>query len=132
MVHYPQSYRFGKEQETRVTPIINQYFGRTIIPTTERYDRFDYKCNDFNYEMKSRTCKMETYPDTMITCNKLDISDKPIILLFNFLDKLCYIEHDQELFKDFRKILFSRSSQDWDKKEHIFIPIQHLKVICDW
>jgi hypothetical protein len=132
MVHYEHSYRFGKAQELRVTPVINNFFNRTITPTTERYDRFDYKCDQFNYEMKSRTCKKDAYPDTMITCNKLEQSDKPIILLFNFTDKLCYIEHDPILFKGFRTILFSRAMEDSDKKEHIFIPLKHLKDICDW
>jgi hypothetical protein len=133
MVHYPASYKYGKAQEAIVLPVLQEFFKRDIIATTERFDPFDFYDDKYNYEMKSRMCKMKAYPDTMITCNKLERSgEKPLVLLFNFFDKLCYIEYDPELFKNFRKILFSRASEDWDKKEHIFIPTEHLKLIKEW
>lgn len=128
MVHFENSYQYGKIQEKKVQPIIQDFFNRDIKMNPERYAKYDFHDEEFQYELKSRTNKLNTYPDTMITFNKIT-DEKPLILLFNYTDCLAYIEYEKELFSTFRKQMFSRANIDIDEKEHVFIPIEHLKII---
>jgi len=131
MVHWQSSYKYGKKGESKVYPIIQQFFNRAITANEEQYAKYDYTCPQYNYEVKSRTCRSTTYPDTMITMNKLG-GDRGLMLLFNFTDALYYIEYDPETFKEFRTDMFSRAKQAWDEKEHIYIPMDKLTKIHDW
>ena len=128
MVHYNESYKFGKEQETIVLPIINKYFNRDIKPYKERYSKYDFYDDKHLYELKSRTCCLNTYPDTMITANKINL-DKPLILLFNFRDCLAFIEYDECRFSTYTQTMFSRAGIAGDEKLHIYIPIGDLEII---
>jgi len=132
MVNYEHSYEFGKAGEKKVFPVITEFFKREIIATEDRYCKYDYICPEYNYEVKSRTNRFNKYPDTMITMNKLLDGDKPLVLLFNFTDALYYIIYDAELFSNFNKVMFSRANEEWDEKEHIYIPLQHLTHIHNW
>ncbi len=129
MVHWNNSYLFGKAQESKILPLLQSYFGREITPTEGRYAKYDYSDDDFNYEVKSRTNTMTAYPTTMITKNKTEGSDKPVILLFNYKDCLAYIKYDEEQFKDYLVEQFSRAGLKADEKPHLYIPINHLSVI---
>jgi hypothetical protein len=132
MVHWKNSYKYGKVQEAKVLPVIKDHFGRPIIATEGQYAKYDYIDDDNNYEVKSRTNKMNTYPTTMITCNKLVDTKKPLHLLFNFTDCLAYIQYDAEAFSKYTTAPFSRLGCCWDEKEHIYIPVEHLTVIKTW
>lgn len=132
MVNYEHSYKFGKAGEKRVLPVITEFFKREVLATEDRYSKYDFICPEYNYEVKSRTNCFNKYPDTMITMNKLIDGDKPLILLFNFTDALYYIQYDAELFSKFSKIMFSRVNEEWDEKEHVYIPLQYLKHIHNW
>jgi len=129
MVHYQEDYLFGTEKQKEVLPKIINHFKRNIKENMGQYAKFDFEDDLFNYELKSRKNNLNKYPDTMITMNKLLSAQKGLILLFNFTDHLAYIEYDEALFSTFKTQNFSRAKLDWDKKEHIFIPINLLTVI---
>jgi hypothetical protein len=131
MVHFKKSYQFGKKQEAIVLPLIREFFADDAIrPTEGQYCKYDFTSNDYNFELKSRTISVERYPTTMITCNKLISSeDKRLLLLFSFTDGLYFVEYDDDIFSSFEKKQFSRAGLDWDEKEHIYIPIDYLKLI---
>jgi hypothetical protein len=129
MVHYQNDYIYGTEKQKDVLPKIQNYFKRIIKENPEQYAKFDFEDESYNYELKSRKNTLNKYPDTMITLNKCNADNKGLILLFNFTDTLAYIEYDKELFKTFRTQNFSRAQQQWDMKEHIFIPINLLTMI---
>ena len=129
MVHYQNDYLFGTEKQKDVLPKIQTYFKRNIKENPEQYAKFDFEDDNFNYELKSRKNTLNKYPDTMITLNKCIAGDKGLILLFNFTDTLAYIEYNKEIFDTFRTQNFSRANQQWDMKEHIFIPINLLTII---
>lgn len=129
MVHWTEDYKYGTEKQNDVYPIILNYFKRDIKQTLGQYAKFDFTDDLYNYELKSRKNPLNQYPDTMITMNKCIAGTKPTILLFNFTDKLAYIEYDPELFKTFQTKMFSRANKKWDEKEHIYIPISYLKII---
>jgi hypothetical protein len=66
----------------------------------------------------------------MITRNKTTKpTSKQIVLLFNFTDGLYYIEYNQEQFSKYETKMFSRAKQEWDEKEHVYIPIADLKKV---
>jgi hypothetical protein len=128
MVHFKDSYKYGINQQKIVLPLIKNFFNRNIIEYNEQYSKYDFRDDQYDYELKSRTNTLNKYPTTMITLNKLQDS-KPLILLFKFTDKLAYIEYDKELFKTFEVKQFSRAQLKHDEKLHIYIPIEYLKVI---
>jgi hypothetical protein len=132
MVHYQESYIIGKIGEEKVLPIIKEFFKRDIQQSKNQYDKYDFFDNKYNYECKTRLVNKNTYIDTMITFNKLKDDDKPLILLFNFLDKLCYIKYNKEKFKKYRINKFSRAQLKNDEKHHIYIDISDLKDITDY
>lgn len=128
MVHYPNSYKFGKLEEQIVLPILKEHFKREIKPYEERYAKHDFFDEEYNYEVKSRTNTLKKYPTTMITADKV-AGDKKLIFLFNFVDSLAYIEYNEEQFNKYQKINFSRARIEADEKPHFFIPIEDLTII---
>ena len=129
MVHFENDYRYGTEKQKDVLPKLLDFFGREIHENLGQYAKFDFTDDLYNYELKSRKNPINQYPDTMITLNKCISGSKPTILLFNFTDKLAYIEYEPELFKTFKTKMFSRANLKWDEKEHVYIPINLLKII---
>jgi hypothetical protein len=128
MVHFEKSYQFGKRKEKQVLPLVQDYFKREIQIYPEKFSKFDFFDNKYQYELKSRTNTLAKYPTTMITYNKC-IDDVKLILLFNFLDCLAFIEYEKDKFDKFSKQMFSRAQIVSDEKEHIFIPIEDLTII---
>ena len=127
MVHYKDSYLFGTKKEIIILPILKAHFN-TDIQMNPPNSKYDYQDANYNYELKSRTCKSTTYTTTMINSNKC-ISDKPIRLVFNFVDAVYYIEYNKRLFDTYQKDLFSRADIVEDLRFHYYIPIEHLTLI---
>ena len=132
MVNWENSYKYGEKKEEVLLPILQEYFSEDIERSIGgRFAKYDYTDAKVNYELKSRTNKMKQYPTTMITKNKVEGSDadKDLILLFNFTDKLAYIQYEAEQFEQYTTESFSRLGASWDEKPHLYIPIEHLKII---
>lgn len=134
MVHWHQSYKFGKQHEKIALPIIREFFNRDIQQTEGQYAKYDFVDETTNYEQKTRTNAYAKYPDTMITMNKCCKCDegKDLILLFKYTDGIYYIKYDPEKFATYRTEMFSRAGLEWDEKEHIYIPIGDLLPIKKW
>ena len=130
---YEKEYQHGLAQEGRVLPLIRSFFQRDINKISERFSKHDYECADFTYELKSRRVRKNSFPDTIIGSDKVNDLKKPLILLFNFTDRLCYCEYDPIVFDEYKKELFGRLDRPVDEaKIHIHIPIDCLIDICDW
>jgi hypothetical protein len=130
MVHWEQSYKFGKSKEADILPLLRAFFKRDIQQYPNQYDDFDFYDDETEYEVKSRTNTYSKYPTTMITQNKTQkTTSKKVILLFNFTDDLYYIEYNKSQFGKYQSRLFSRLGQSWDEKTHIFIPITDLTKV---
>ena len=41
-------------------------------------------------------------------------------------------KYDKEKFARYRRQMFSRAQIEEDEKEHVFIPIEDLTLICEW
>lgn len=123
-----QDHKRGVIAQTRLLPIIRDFFKKDIKEIESKTATFDFECNDYFYELKTRTNTKDKYPTTLIGCNKL-ISSKPIILIFEFSDYLTYIEYDKELFDTFQTKKFDRNVKEQNKATYIYIPIEYLKII---
>jgi hypothetical protein len=121
----------GLTAEQKALPIIKNYFNREIKQTTDKYSRFDFECDKYIYELKTRNCKSTTYPTTMIATDKIILNcEKKQYFLFQFEDGLYYIKYSPHKFIDFNKSQFNRTDRGFDiNKEYVFIPIKKLKQI---
>ena len=129
MVNWEHSYKYGKQKEEIILPVIREYFAKDVSSSKGRYAKYDFFDDETNYELKSRTNTKDCYPTTMITKNKVEDCDKDLKLLFHFKDCLAYIQYDKEQFKNYTTENFSRLGADWDEKPHLYIPVNHLTVI---
>jgi hypothetical protein len=132
MVHYHDDYLWGKAEENYTYPILKAYFKTDLKQYPNQYDDFDFYDDKTEYEQKSRKFNYNKYDETMISLNKTmkqSANGKDIILIFNFTDGIYWIKYDEQLFNTFRRESFSRAGYDWDKKDHIYIPIKYLKLV---
>jgi hypothetical protein len=131
MVHFETDYQYGIAKQKEIFPILKEFFGSGLIETESKWAKFDFYDESSLYELKSRKVKKNTYPTTIITANKNNDNrdDKKVVFIFNFIDEVCFIEYDNELFSKYERRQFSRADIDSDLKEHYHIPINDLKTI---
>ena len=131
MVHVEKDYQYGILKQKEVLPYLRQYFSADIQEQPNKWAKHDFSDSKALYELKSRSFKKNTFPTTLMTCNKVDVvnKDKTLYFLFNFTDELCFIQYDENEFSSFEKKPFSRINQASDMKDHYFIPIERLKTI---
>lgn len=128
MVNFEADFEFGEAQETKIKIKLETKWGQLI--QTGRWEKHDFINKKFNIEVKSRKCKYNTYPTTLLTCNKIvEEENKKLYFVFNFTDGIYYIRYRKPLFDTFEKKLFSRINQEYDMKEYYYIPIEYLKKI---
>jgi hypothetical protein len=130
--HIQKCYNWGREQEKKVYPLIQEYFKENIIHCTDQYSKYDFISPTYFFELKSRRNRHNSYSTTMITCNKLKETDKELILLFNFTDGLYFIKYEKELFDTFFSQPFKRDEVNAYPLDHIYIPIEYLTVIKNY
>ena len=132
MVHIQYDYIFGLEQQKQIIPILNQAFKSELQEYKEQYAKHDYYDDKRNYELKSRKNKMDAYPTTLLTANKIVIEDgKKLYFIFNFTDKIAVIKYNKKKFDKYNKKMFSRVNVKADEKEYYYIPVSDLFVICE-
>jgi len=124
MVNYENDYQYGEQQQKHIKPLLEKHFG--FLNEKERYSKYDFENDEICIEVKSRKNKHNAYSTTLLTANKITDTNKKIIFIFNFTDKLMYIKYDKEKFNTYTKKMFSRANQRWDEKEYLYIPITDL------
>jgi hypothetical protein len=134
MVHYKEDYKKGTQAQREILPDVQKYFNEynlegEIKENPEMFAKYDYECSDAVFEVKTRFFVKNKYPTTMITCDKVTVTDKAIIFIFNYTDEITWIQFDDDLFNTFEKKLFSRAERADDEKYHYYIPIKHLQTI---
>lgn len=128
---YDYDYKFGKENELNVLPLITDFFNRDIKQTTDKYCKYDFYDEKYKYEVKSRRNEHNTFETTLISFDKMD---KNTILLFNFTDGLYYIEYNKKQFEKYEKKYFQRVRPGHTdiNKLCIYIPNNELKLITEY
>ena len=120
--------KFGINAENKVINRLKVHFEDEIIKTTDKYCRTD-AIGKKRYEIKTRRNKKRAYPTTIITVDKIAHND---VFVFNFSDKLCYIEYDKDKFEKYEiKPQFYERDGVIDPYTglHLHIPIDDLMDI---
>lgn len=125
---YPEDNRRGLIEQTNLLPKLREYFKKDIVEIDNKLSPFDYECSKYYYELKTRTNTLNKYPTTMIGRNKIG-GNKKTKLIFKFTDCLTYIKYNKELFDTFEIKKFDRNNKEPNKKDYIYIPIEHLIII---
>lgn len=131
---YFKDYQFGIEQEEKIKEILEKQFD-TKLTKLSRYAKFDFESEKCLIEVKSRNVTSTRFDSTMLPYTKIEgieKQNKEVYFVFNFTDKIYYIQYNQELFKTFGKANYKRKQRiDYDDKEqlYIFIPIKNLSLI---
>ena len=127
---FKEDYEIGKKGEKKALPYIKDYFNSNIQEILNQYSKHDYTDSNFKYELKTRTCKYNSFPTTLMPVDKA--VDDLTIFLFQFTDGLYWIRYNAEDFEEFEKKQFVRHQRaDYNDKEkdYFFIPIEKLTPI---
>lgn len=145
--------RMGDMNEKHYSPeILDRYKGvkRTgACYNMSHFRTYDWECNEYKIELKSRNCEFGVYSTTMIGYNKLcewgnDESDKRYFFLFAFLDGFYEWELTQDNYDEFGGFDAVRTADDFKapdptkdystfnpEKLHLYIPTKNLTKISD-
>ena len=131
MTDFDSDYTFGKDQEQIVLPILCDFFGDNIRPTTDQYSRFDFVGKKGLYELKSRKISVDDFTDTLISANKAIVSKKPIYFIFAYTDGIYYTQYNAETFEKYRRTFVRNKRVDHNDKaqDYFFIPTEILLPI---
>jgi len=127
---------FGLANEMFVIEKLNVYFEGEEIKSSKElglgaYCKYDAESNHTIYEIKSRRCKYETYPTTLLPVHKIKEGNKRLVFVFHFTDGLFYIVYSKQLFDTFetKMIKINRAGITDKPTLHHYIPIHHLTKI---
>jgi hypothetical protein len=130
---FNRDYEFGRQSETTVLDTLKTFFNdSTIVPSTDKFDRYDFIGAGCKYELKTRRLTRNRFATTMLPLGKL-LSENPEnnIFLFQFTDGLYYIRYDKETFSTFNVAPFCRQDRSgFDaEQDYIYIPVNLLTKI---
>jgi hypothetical protein len=122
---------FGLSAEEKVINKLSVKFNEPIKKTEEQYCRYDAVGESgTKYEIKTRRNKMFAFPDTIIPLHKASVTGR-LVFVFNFTDKLAYIEYNETKFREFKvsNISAIRKGGVRTSIPHFHIPINQLTVL---
>jgi hypothetical protein len=122
---YQLDKQMGRFNEELLLPTLRKSFNTTIRKGGE-YEKFDFiDERGVLYELKSRRCRKNTYPTTLLPKHK--VLGKEQYFIFRFTDKVCYIKFDAAIFATFEvQDLIDGRFAYGEPIEHYKIPIELL------
>jgi hypothetical protein len=124
---------FGLPLEDPIIGSLQGYFKTEIEKTGQYcvYDAHDKHDTMIKYEIKSRRCKHDQYPTTIIPVHKTTVQHKTLKFVFHFTTGLYYITYDKELFDTFnvKSVGAYRKQGQYTYEPHYEIPIGLLTPI---
>jgi len=120
---------FGLENQTNILNTLQSKFNLSIFEIHDKFCKWDYEDNEGNhYELKSRRCMKNTYPTTLLPCQKISrTTSSRQYFIFKFVDKLCYIEYDNRWEKF--ETGWVNDTRLREKHLHYYIPVSELTDI---
>jgi hypothetical protein len=120
---------YGLKSEASLLLGIKNTFGEGYEKIQETYHPYDFQDGDNYIELKTRRCKHNTYPTTMIGYNKVKYAqDRPTCkfkFLFKFEDGL--YQHDFQHTKEYPVSVGGRCDRGRTEfNKYVFIPINDL------
>jgi hypothetical protein len=125
-------YEIAKLKEDYYYPIIKEYFHLENLRQTSKYHKFDYINDEYHIELKSRKILSDTYDYLFFNYDKITYGlskNVKMILIFEYIDKVLYIEYDKEKFDKY-EVKRINNRNDRNKAEYInciFIPLIDMK-----
>lgn len=118
------NFKFGTDNELKMLPIIQSYFGTSIKKSDYKYSKYDFYDTEtsFLFELKTRKINHNTYSTALI--NKCKMIYPKFIIIFCYLDGIFYIQYNKKLFDEFTIIATATQSA-------ICIPIKYLIKLND-
>ena len=116
---------FGLNNENYILTIAKNVFSKDIKKSLYKFSKYDFFCNTtkFIFELKSRRIAHDQYPTAII--NKCKFVYPNMIIIFNYLDGLFYIDYDEDLFASFISTLQYINGYT-QTQEVIHIPSKYL------
>lgn len=127
---YKKEQEFGKLNEKLILPKLNEYFKTNIVLSENEFEKYDGSDANNIYEIKTRRIIKNAYSTTLLTYHKIIDNDKPLIIIFNFVDYICYVKYNEDKFNTYEKNLFCRGRPNEQYKLHLYIPVSDLTIIC--
>ena len=122
----------GDVGEKLLLPKLRQFFNdNTIIATESKYGKFckwDFEGDTGSrFELKTRRNRKNAYPTTLLPIHKV-VEGKKQYFIFNYIDKISYIEYNEELFKTFQQqeLIDGRYNFYKEPITHLHIPVNLL------
>ncbi len=121
---------YGIISEKKNLDILIDYFNTKLIKDPYKYASFDFHNEDKSMmlELKSRRINKNQYQTAVLSTLKIEhikkenIQSRKYYFVFKYLDALCYIEYDEELFKTFR------ISKEWIKARNHYESVYHIPI----
>ena len=115
-------YEMGTKEEHKLLLPLKQFFKDDTIEPLPEGSKFDFVGEGIYVELKSRTCKKNTYETTCISVCKIEYAklhchESDFYFVFNFLDGVYYWKYNQEQPLSYNNIY---------NIPHYFIPITYL------
>lgn len=93
---------YGLKEEENIKSVLETFFNVKLKKSKDKYASYDFKSKGVRYELKSRTFKSDLYKTSFLNKTKVDYykkirEKKKFIVIFNFTDKIKYIEFNDDL-----------------------------------
>ena len=118
-------YEYGVKEENKLLVPLQQFYNDDSIKPLPEGSKFDFMGEGIYIELKSRTCKKDTYESTCISVGKVEYAkqhchESVFYFVFNFTDGMYYWKYNQEQPLTYENIY---------NIPHYFIPISYLLPI---
>lgn len=118
---------FGWEKEVHLKPKLDELFGETLIKAQDRYSKYDFECENYLVELKSRQkpVRPDTYDTWLVPACKTEGLTKSLVIFYYFeqTDELFYIIYDPDDFRQYEK-----TRNRWGQM-HYLIPRQAWTLV---
>jgi len=98
---------FGWTKESELKPKLDELFGETLVKIEDRFSRWDFECENYLVELKSRQKPItpDTFETWLVPACKTEGLSKSLVIFYYFemTEELFYIIYDTEDFKQFQK-----------------------------
>lgn len=133
---YKADRAYGCSNEARAKPVLSRHFGIDMIQQP-RFAPFDFICEDVQtfVELKSRRCRVTTYPSMWINFSKVEIARAAIAahpsrryyFCFGLEEGHYIIPYDPLVFDGFEHHWHQRMDRDKnDPLQHVLLVPTHL------
>ena len=124
--------RYGYLNEQNTIQMLRDFFKMDLQKTSGEYHPYDFVCGDTYFELKTRRCRKNTYPTTMVGFNKIkEAQNSPMneyYFVFKFNDGVYYWKFDPT--KTYNPCVGGRCDRGKPEyKDYYYLPIEELTEI---